>query len=414
MRAFEPLEPQESLDLDENLGRDRTSRIILSPGNSHVLDPTAAFRATSVPVAVDNDIDLSQRRTERPVLGPSLEVKSERRKADHRATSEPSQHVGSVSKQQALRPLDTNARLLPRTSGPQTKRRKRGDGGASAIHHLSEDGEDLQAANTKAQRISFPPENEGTKDPSYYNKLKTLLSERSPQRSPKTPLAPTRTPITKARLLAEQENLTPGSITPKQRQPWPAINAPRSRKHDPEPNAIDPSSEPFRALPPKRMGEHHFKFRPSANRGYNYAFSEVERNKAARKCLPGCIDPRCCGPLFRAMALNAPPLAIDEEMALLDDYLGDDRQKAYHMSEQDRKETLLKARTRDMANRHGKMHRHLHRRGPSPPGYWESEFPSTQEEKERREEADRRLRERVDDMRREAFRPDGVWMFADE
>ena len=162
-----------------------------------------------------------------------------------------------------------------------------------------------------------------------------------------------------------------------------------------------------------------FKINPSVNDGHDFAFSEVVRNKDDRACLPGCVDMHCCGKHFRALALSQrpnPPLTPaqrQEEQQLLEDYLGDYAYRLASMSKGERAEIWIEAKTRELANKYGK-HRHRFSRMRSPPGFWNADFPSTQELDADRAEAEKRERQLVQDRYREAMRSGGRWLFRDE
>jgi hypothetical protein len=68
---------------------------------------------------------------------------------------------------------------------------------------------------------------------------------------------------------------------------------------------------------------------------------------------------------------------------------------------------------RDLANRYGR-HRHRFARRPSPPGYWNPDFPSTQEMEKNREEGEKMEKRLVEERHREAVRGGGRWLFRDE
>lgn len=187
-----------------------------------------------------------------------------------------------------------------------------------------------------------------------------------------------------------------------------------------------PEDEPFRARPLHHLDLSHFRLNPSRNQGLDHAFDEVVRRKAQRKCLPGCTRPDCCGEGFRRMAELKEIVSaagdefftledIDEEDArALQEYLGPDRRNILEdLTADQRKDMLLDARTRDLANRFGK-HRYVHPRAKSPPGFWDTDMPTTQEEGKRKEEAKRAERDKVAERHREALRPGGIWQFADE
>jgi hypothetical protein len=183
----------------------------------------------------------------------------------------------------------------------------------------------------------------------------------------------------------------------------PAAPVTRSRKQ-----------KPLREKAVAELTVHDFKPNPSYNQGYTHAFSETVRKRADRLCLPGCINPACCGSTFRTLASAAPPLSPSAEEALLQDYLGDayDSFGLTQMSQGERDEVMLQARTRQMAKEHGK-HRQAYEGRKSPPGFWRVGFPSTQEEEEDREKAVQMQQEMVRERWLEAMRG-GKWIFRDE
>jgi hypothetical protein len=83
------------------------------------------------------------------------------------------------------------------------------------------------------------------------------------------------------------------------------------------------------------------------------------------------------------------------------------------MTKAERDETLLQAKTRELANRHGK-HRHAYERRRSPPGFWRLDFPSTQEEREDHQKIEQLERDLVAQRYQEAMRPGGAYLFRDE
>jgi hypothetical protein len=103
----------------------------------------------------------------------------------------------------------------------------------------------------------------------------------------------------------------------------------------------------------------------------------------------------------------------EEDQILLEEFLGDNKHKLNHMTVDARNEMLLQARTRHLANMHGR-HRHAFERRKSPPGFWRADFPTTQEEMSDREKAAQVERELVAQRYEEAMRPGGAFMFRDE
>ncbi|RYO83490.1 hypothetical protein DL766_004984 [Monosporascus sp. MC13-8B] len=167
-----------------------------------------------------------------------------------------------------------------------------------------------------------------------------------------------------------------------------------------------------RALSELRLDD--FKVNPAANEGYDYAFTDVVRNHADRASLAGCVREACCGQQFRALAraerATTGPLAFE---ALLEDHLGADARRLTEMTPQEREALWLDAKTRELANAHGR-HRHRYQRMQSPPGFWRTDFPSTQEDQEHRAEGRKMEAEMIQERYREALRPGGRWLFRDE
>lgn len=185
------------------------------------------------------------------------------------------------------------------------------------------------------------------------------------------------------------------------------------------PQSTKPTVSLLRKRPVSELRLDDFKINPRANDGHDFAYSEVVRDKGGRACLPGCVDMHCCGKEFRALALSErpdPPLTgaqRQEEQRLLEEYLGDYSYRLATMSKEERAELWLEAKTRELANRFGK-HRHRFSRMRSPPGFWNPDFPSTQELEAEKAEAAKRERQAVQDRYREAMRPGGRWTFRDE
>jgi hypothetical protein len=186
--------------------------------------------------------------------------------------------------------------------------------------------------------------------------------------------------------------------------------------------ADDPIHEPFRARPLRRLGLEHFKINPNYNPGYDFAFNDVVRGREARKCLPGCTKPDCCGNKFRKVAEfmqdargnQAATISQDEaDQRLLDEYMGNNRSKLLRVSKAEKEELLMDARARELARQHGK-HRQAYERRQSPPGFWRADFPTTQEEAADKVAAERQEREIVKTRFEEAMRGDGAWSFRDE
>jgi hypothetical protein len=175
----------------------------------------------------------------------------------------------------------------------------------------------------------------------------------------------------------------------------------------------------LRNQPISKLRLDDFKINPLANEGHDFAYSDVVRDRDDRKCLPGCVDMHCCGKQFRALAESQrpnPPLTAAqrvEEQALLENYLGDYAFRLSTMTREERSGLWLEAKTQELANKYGK-HRHRYSRMRSPPGFWNADFPSTQELEADRAESAQREKKSIQERYREATRPGGRWLFRDE
>jgi hypothetical protein len=162
-----------------------------------------------------------------------------------------------------------------------------------------------------------------------------------------------------------------------------------------------------------------FRINPKYNGGHDFAFVEVVRNKSDRAGLPGCVDPNCCGKHFRAMAqverdsAGSSILQRTQSIQLLEDFLGEEAYKLGCITREEKEELWLEARTRELANKYGK-HRHRYTRRPSPPGYWNADFPDTQEMARDRREGEKMERALVEERYWDAMRGGGRWLFRDE
>ncbi|CAI7671001.1 unnamed protein product [Penicillium manginii] len=200
------------------------------------------------------------------------------------------------------------------------------------------------------------------------------------------------------------------------RQPSTPIQPDQTQSQSQSYPEIRPEDEPYRSLPFHRLDLSHFKINPAGNQGMDYAYSTVVRKKDDRKCLSGCTRPGCCGDRFRAMArLGGLPTnnAEQQNQQILEEYLGEERHRLEGLSPQDRERLLIEAKARVIANQYGK-HRHAHQRARTPPGFWRTEMPTTQELEADWEAAGNLERDKIEERYREAMRPGGLWTWADE
>ena len=315
-----------------------------------------------------------------------------------------------------LEPKSSNMRVLQRSGnrtpgnrGPLQKLPKSGSGKVAA---MAEDGDPV----TQATPMFRPSSGSGTNKIIGPEQGKSVWKKvEAEQRLGKLLERPT----------PSKQALRPGQTEPE--------SVSRNRKKDIEGGRSDAPVERETLTPQRLRGRplhllelEDFRVNPSYNQGINYAFTETVRNHERRKCLPGCTRPECCGNVFRksieigglpavrtsGLRWNSSP-PQNEEDALLEEFLGDDRDRIQSLTEEERKELLLQAKTKEFADKHGK-HRHAHERRKTPPGFWRTDMPTTQEVEADREEARMMVRTKVEERYREAMRPGGRWIFRDE
>lgn len=227
----------------------------------------------------------------------------------------------------------------------------------------------------------------------------------------------------------DRDSAGPSKLTPAQTKSHKSVEStkaltrskPRLYVEDSEPEWDDDlENEPLRTRPLETLNLEDFKINPNYNQGLDYAFVDVVRGKDKRRCLQGCTKPECCGNQFRAMA----ELLIDngrvrtlsqEDQAdeLLAEFMGGNAYKIANMSKAEKQEMYIKAKTWDLANKNGR-HRHAYESMKSPPGFWDTDFPTTQEEQVNRENSKKYYRDLVASRYEQAMRPGGSYIFRDE
>ncbi|KAF4203861.1 hypothetical protein CNMCM8927_008244 [Aspergillus lentulus] len=352
-----------------------------------------------------------------------------------------------------LQPVDTN---LPSANGPKiwselkqsnkSERRRR-----YALDSVAEDGDESlrlvprRGQVKQASRVQLTQASTSMDDVLIHQRLDDLLERPSRPRHPLhiqkkngniAEIGPdqrdiSRNPCTQAsggvKEASESSEPTESaigrpSISVRDRGKPEASPQEGSRSHSfkvPGTVAVHSEDEPFRARPLHRLGLRHFKINPNANQGLDFAYGTVVRRKDERKCISGCTRPGCCREKFHAMArLGGPPTTTDgsnygeEEQKMLEDYLGEEKHLLDQLSAEERQSLLHGARARRMANLYSK-HRHDHQRPSTPPGFWRTDMPDTQELEHDREVANNLERDKVKERYREAMRG-GMWKFADE
>ena len=375
-----------------------------------------------------------------------------------------------------LQPRDINGTVLPRTSDPFSNRKRpcppsRRDHGAAHVSAVAEDGEGFSSnrAALKARKKPNDDQNDShgladkeLKPPPTHHRLGALLTKPSPEKSllisedSVADVVPDQTRSKTSFPQSVDRNKSKGPTTPRslpakrselyhgpgdksglgEFEPVKATmdkysksaqvdskrtrNVPAFRK----PPVVDypatrPDDEPLRARPVHRLGLQDFKINPAHS---EYAYHETVRKYDEKKCLSGCTDRHCvrCKGL-REFVINSGyktaqkpgESETDADWRLMQDFLGDNRRKLRSMSAKEKSDLLTEAKVKEFANRYG-SHRQAFSRAREPPGFWEVDFPTTQEDVRDRAAAEVMEREKVQERYWEAMRPKGKWIFKDE
>jgi hypothetical protein len=343
-----------------------------------------------------------------------------------------------------LQPRDNNQKSAEYSCrSSSTKRRKISEGSAAAIPSVTEDGENAQydprrknqyvsSEESLARTPGVSPRNGGA-----YRRLDDLLQAPSPlqrqllhQGSTKSPTGlspnmpevqnakPANEPfhVSSSRIASGAESHTGLNLQKGGKAASLQIDNPaREFSQDDETVWEEIIKEvPYRERPIDLLDLGCFRVNPENNEGLNFAFQDVVRKHDQRNCLPGCMRADCCGDKFRAMVRAGGIVQFEEkDRTLLEDYLGDQKHIIDEIDVEARNNLLIEAKARNLADRFGR-HKHAHERPRSPPGFWRTDMPSTQELANYRKEADQLEREKIKDRYREAMRPGGRWKFGDE
>lgn len=415
------------------------SRVKAEPNNS---SPITAFEHYQFHIQESIDLDdiaqrittprkrkdldalmIAEEENEEPRPAPHATPKSGYVWADGLRYSAKNAHVPSV-----LTPISGNKRMSKSIDNDNNTLPAK-DGLAYGIAALAEDGTPYGRHRLEKSSKALPTPNTAVK-----GRLDSLLN--TPTSESISTI--TRTPQTRTPGIASAEDTPLSLMFPepralpfdkimrqtKKRSSLSAEFTTPLKKSDKKAPARDksPTKRPTPGLRYKPLAElrlDDFKVNPLSNDGQDYAYSEVVRNKDERAGLRGCTDMHCCGKHFRELALSHrpdPPLTAEqrqEEQKLLESYLGEHAYRLASMTKAERDETWIEAKTEELANKYGR-HRHRFARMQSPPGFWNADFPDTQELAADREEAQKREKRGIADRYREAMRPGGMWLFRDE
>ena len=342
---------------------------------------------------------------------------------------------GQVLDRAVLQPITPNTRILPQTYNSKTFLKSRTDKkqqGRSGlmIRYMAEDGEyatpkrplELSHSTTALDMPKSP------RDVHMHNRLDDLLKEPSPGKPP-------------LRSTKKSQEISKDTSSKLQN----ALLTSRTLKLPEQcPDKLLTEHEPLRARPSTNLSLDNFKINPDWNQGYDFAFDEVIRKHEQRKCMPNCTKLGCCGDQFRkiveigglpaplqpksnlwTLSSSLPPNDDDtdnhkgkneEENSLLDEYLPITKPHFSRLPESTKQTLLIEAQAKYLANQHGRHKQHFFERASTPPGFWRTDMPTTQEALADRELALKAERRKVEERYGEAMRGDGKgrWKFRDE
>ncbi|KAH8704276.1 DNA repair protein endonuclease SAE2/CtIP C-terminus-domain-containing protein [Talaromyces proteolyticus] len=332
----------------------------------------------------------------------------------------------------ALQPRDANQVISDdKIQDFPSKRRRTNGRGVNTISRVSEDGNDF-FSKPKSRREEKPSPQTRTRQPQTYLRLDALLQERpqahrqsldqrsSDSTAPCTSDASTRDRGTSNKpvnigqpLNNELRSENEVGLETNGTRLTAENKFARGSKIDNERWKLVAQSVPYRERPVDFLDLNCFRLNPARNEGFNFAFKEVVRNRDQRICLPGCMRPDCCGNKFRAMVRAGGIKFEEKDQASLEHFLGDRKDTLDAMTDIERQQLLIEVKAKALADQFGR-HRPAHDRPRSPPGFWRTDMPSTQELANDHREADRISRDKIIERVQEAMRPNGLWKFADE
>ncbi|KXT05938.1 hypothetical protein AC578_355 [Pseudocercospora eumusae] len=305
---------------------------------------------------------------------------------------------------EALQQISPNVPIVPRSkdSAAKAKTKAKRTGPASHAELLSEASD---ISSQVSSRLSKPQPVSAVE---AEDQLEDMLNEPATERTPTLLKKP---PQRNQQAAASTHLPTPVSGV-KRRSPLKRRSPVKGNNDSPPP--IDPEDEPLRLRDVRSLKLDDFKINPKYQ-GTDHAFADTLRGRDQRRGLHACTRADCCGgALAKVIAMGGNALSGKTDEQALDMYLGPQWRDIFSkFNAQKRKETITQAHAHCFANQHGK-HRQAFERRSTPPGFWRTDFPTTQEEEEDRKKAQEMERRTVEERYREAIAGGGRWIFRDE
>jgi hypothetical protein len=187
-----------------------------------------------------------------------------------------------------------------------------------------------------------------------------------------------------------------------------------ARNTDEHPLPTRMEEEPLRIRDPKTLQLTDFKVNADYM-GSCFAFADTLRGRDQRQGLHTCTRPDCCGDAFRkVIELGGKAASGKTDAQALEIYLGRDWSDVMGSFAPDtRKEMTMNAHVYALTEENGK-HKLAFERRSTPPGFWRTDMPTSQEALEDRAKIKATEDKAVMERWLDATRRGGRWRFRDE
>ncbi|KAK6514452.1 hypothetical protein TWF281_004652 [Arthrobotrys megalospora] len=186
------------------------------------------------------------------------------------------------------------------------------------------------------------------------------------------------------------------TATPGEKRPPETLQgSSHKKKQRVEERSTTPPTAAAAKKPDNPFSPSKYRINPNKNDGLDFAFGEVVRDKARKDCLPKCVK-ECCRDLAsgKLHEMWKPPAAYQAAKFSAVDSSQPDEQGEDPLQKHDQYKSWNDAREKSERNLEFGRHRAQHQKAAEVMGYWESDFPTTQQLEEQKVESDRRYMEK--------------------
>lgn len=183
------------------------------------------------------------------------------------------------------------------------------------------------------------------------------------------------------------------ATTPGEKRPQEGPQGSSHKKRQRIEESATPTATAAAKKPDDPFSPSKFRINKNKNDGLDFAFGEVVRDKARKDCLPKCVK-ECCRDLASGKLhemWNPPAPYTSAKFGARDSSPPDEGAEA---KKNDQYNEWNRAREKSERNLHFGRHRAQHQKAAEVMGYWESDFPTTQQLDEQRKESERRYVEK--------------------